>query len=838
MVPFPLQKHKKFGILGKLLISFLFLAIIPLLVLGYIAQKNLIRMGSAAMHRAEKMGLQNLRSAEQIGKEAIEDSVAELDRKSTEAIELRTYELAQRVADFLYARDKDTLVLTALEPDPQKYLQVYQSWQRDVITPGTRPLQPEARTSPPVVSENPENRQSWRHLSPYNFPRATIPLYKEISFVDLNGREKIKIAAGRISSQLTDISQSENTFCKAENYFIHLKNLKKGEIYVSRVIGAYVKGWLEQTADGLRVNPKSAYAGKENPAGRRFDGIIRWAAPVFEQSGRKIGYVTLALDHIHLMEFTDHVVPTEQRFTDLSDGASGNYAFMWDDQGKCISHARDFFICGYDPETGREVPGWLSEKTYNEYQQSGLSLEEFVKQLPPFRAFSLQKKGSPEQMQAGTIGLDGRILDTAPQCQGWHNGTEDGGSGSFLIYWSGLWKLTTYAAIPYYTGIYGKSKRGFGYVTIGANVDDFHKAAIATKQTIEAHIQEQGENIRAETNQTQRIINDSSRHTQWAIIIVVTLAALVVSGAAIYISLQITRPLKKLTAGALAMSQGMLDQTIDIESQDEVGQLAQSFNTMAAAISKVDHMKSEFVTIASHELRTPIQAMLLSISGLLEGYSGQIDTEAREDLELAREGIDRLMRLVNDLLDLSRIEAHKIELHRTLTSGREIADQALDEMKSLAAAHHHRLISRVSPDLPEVEVDRDRLVQVMINLVSNAIKYTPKGGDIIVTAEPQGDAVVFSVADNGYGIPAWAQEEIFKKFFQADSITSQKVGGTGLGLTISKGIVAEHGGTIHCLSPLPPDQFPDLPLGGERQGTLFAVYLPLQSAPGSNPNSL
>jgi len=125
-------------------------------------------------------------------------------------------------------------------------------------------------------------------------------------------------------------------------------------------------------------------------------------------------------------------------------------------------------------------------------------------------------------------------------------------------------------------------------------------------------------------------------------------------------------------------------------------------------------------------------------------------------------------------------------------------------------------------------VDEKRVVQVVINLLSNSIKYTPKGGKVILSAEKAGQEIIFSIADNGYGIPLWAHEKIFEKFFQADSIMSQEVGGSGLGLTISKGIVEEHGGTIHFESPIQQKLFPDLPLGGERKGTLFVVHLPIK----------
>ena len=355
------------------------------------------------------------------------------------------------------------------------------------------------------------------------------------------------------------MSRRENTFCKAEGYYSHLSSLKKGELYVSRVVGAYRKGWLYKSPEGIKVKPESAHAGKENPFGEKFEGIIRWATPVYE-NGKKTGYLTMALDHIHVMEFTDHVVPTEERFSELSDGGSGNYAFLWDDRDRCISHARDFFICGYDPETGQEVPGWMSQETYDEYQRSVLSLREFVARLPPFRDFNQNKRGSSEQMRSGEIGLDCRILDTAPQCEGWHRGTEDGGAGSFLILWSGLWKLTTYATVPYYTGAYGASKRGFGYVTIGANVDDFHEAANATRAGIQESIVRQEQDMRGANEMAGALIEERARKNRHVITLITVIAALCVLCASVLLGLHITRPLKRLTQGAVAISKGELNQ--------------------------------------------------------------------------------------------------------------------------------------------------------------------------------------------------------------------------------------------------------------------------------------
>lgn len=820
-------KIPKLKIFPRLVLSFLALSIIPLIILGYIANKDMEATGLESINITQRMGERNLQSAREIGKRAIDDSVRQLDEKSTESIEQRTMDLARSIADFLYERDKDILMLAAFKPDPAKYLEVYRSSSKDVIMPDPLPRNDRTKYTAPLSWENPENKESWKHRPPDIFTRVSKALYKEITYIDLNGREKIKIKNGEISDDLKDVSRIEETYCKVEGYFNHLKKLKKGEIYVSRVIGEYKKGWLYKTSKGIAVKADSAYAGKENLHGKPFDGIIRWVTPVY-QGKLKTGYLTLALDHVHLMEFTDHIVPTEERFSNISDAGSGNYAFLWDDQDQCISHPRDFFICGYDPQTGREVPGWISQKTYDEFKKSGLALEDFVSTLSSFNSFSQKKKGSQEQLKSGNISLDCRILDTAPQCQGWHRGTEDGGSGSFLILWSGLWKLTTYAAVPYYTGIYGASERGFGYVTIGANVDDFHKAANITKASIEASISEQGRDIRNTQNKSRDLIAQSNSKTRNLITIITIVSALAVICVSILFSHTITRPLKRLTDGAVAMSRGDFNQHIEVKSGDEIGQLANSFNEMASAVAEVDRMKSEFVTIASHELRTPIHAMMLGVSGILEGYSGEISEEVREDLEIVNEGITRLKTLVEGLLDLSRIEARRIELNITKESLVHIIDHAIEELKHIIEIHRHIINVNIPPDIPDLHVDAKRITQVVINLLSNSIKYTPDGGNIRIWAEKNTEEIIFSIADNGYGIPYWAHEKVFQEFFQADSIMSQKVGGSGLGLKISKGIIEEHRGRIYFESPISENRFFDFPLGDQRKGTVFTIHLPIE----------
>ena len=541
------------------------------------------------MQKTENMGTRNLQSARNIGSTAIKDVVSQLDKKSTEAIEIRTIELASSIANFLHERDKDILNLRVHPPSPQLYLDYINTNTRDVIFHSDNDSpQKKSLKEKPIVWKNSDNKTNWHHTPPNNYKKISKPLYMEITFVGINGMELIKVKNKKISHDLRDISDKKNTYCMAEEYFKHAVKLKRNELYVSKVIGEYVKGWLYKDNTGIKVRAESAYAGKENLKGKRFKGIIRWVVPVYARNVR-IGYLTMALDHTHIMEFTDHIIPTEERFSDISDAGSGNYAFLWDFENQNISHPRDFFICGYDPLTGNEVPGWLSQDTYNEYKKSGLSLNKFIERLPDFRNFTIKKKGSIEQLKSGEVSLDCRVLDQAPQCQGWSRGTEDGGSGSFLIFWSGLWKLTTYATVPYYTGQYGNTPRGFGYVTIGANVNDFHKAANITKAHIEASIKKQEQDISIVKSETKELIAKHFSKQQHQLKLLLIATALVVTIIAILLGLTLTNPLRRLMDGAKAIGNGDLDQNIKIKSKDEIGQLGQSFNAMARDIARTNN---------------------------------------------------------------------------------------------------------------------------------------------------------------------------------------------------------------------------------------------------------
>ncbi|MBP2018293.1 PAS domain S-box-containing protein [Symbiobacterium terraclitae] len=212
--------------------------------------------------------------------------------------------------------------------------------------------------------------------------------------------------------------------------------------------------------------------------------------------------------------------------------------------------------------------------------------------------------------------------------------------------------------------------------------------------------------------------------------------------------------------------------------------------------TELDRMKTEFIATVSHELRTPMTSIKGSLGLVLGGAAGDIPAEARDLLTIARNNTDRLIRLINDILDISRLEAGKMEIRPAPVRVDEAVRRAVQEMAGFARQRAIELKTDVPEGLPRVMADSDRLQQVLDNLLSNAVKFSPKGSEVLVRARAEEGVVRFDVIDHGPGIPPEQTTAIFDRFYQVDNAASRKTGGTGLGLAICRGIVEEHGGRI------------------------------------------
>jgi diguanylate cyclase (GGDEF)-like protein len=591
------------GLRFKLILLFVVIKVFPLVLLAVIAAKMADDLGQELGRSARQMGNTAEQALGATAGLAVSDSVRALDARAREDIERLTTDTANRLADFLYERDGDIRLAASLPIGEASYKAFMDSrsgliiengeWAYDEAGKVWLPKNPATPQGDSVGSSSlADNAHAFHYRAPDDFKRQRRPLYLEITFVDLNFRERIKVVrSSKVDPAKKNISRPENTFAHSERYAGELARLAPGQIYVSEVIGEYVRSKVvgtytpEAAAEaGEPFDPAaSAYAGKENPLGKRFAGLIRWATPV-TKDGRIVGYVTLALDHDHLMEFTNHLMPTTARYTGIPDASEGNYAFIWDHLGRNIVHPRHYFITGYNAKTGlAEVP-WLEEDLYDAWMQSGKSFEDFSKGVPVFHEQSLKKRNSAALAREGTIGLDCRYLNAAPQCTGWFELSKHGGSGSFVILWSGLWKLTTAAAIPYYTGQYASSPRGFGVVTIGANVDEFHAAANETEQSIGQQIQNTRQDLRVIEEKTQHSIADKLFRTSLSLSLSTAGMCVLVILLAIWLAFLITRRITAIIDGISRFRAGERDFRFNNARGDEMGALADCFDGMANSL--------------------------------------------------------------------------------------------------------------------------------------------------------------------------------------------------------------------------------------------------------------
>lgn len=238
------------------------------------------------------------------------------------------------------------------------------------------------------------------------------------------------------------------------------------------------------------------------------------------------------------------------------------------------------------------------------------------------------------------------------------------------------------------------------------------------------------------------------------------------------------------------------------EAQQETLAMNEALAAANAQLHELDRMKDTFLSMVTHELRTPLTV----ISGLTEmletGIYGALTAEQTEHIRQIAAQAERLRLLVNDLLDLSKLEAGMIELRRAPLTPHSLVTAVVEQLRAVAAPAGLRLRNQVARDLPLINCDGQRIEQVLANLITNAIKFTPPGGQITITADDQPDQLRFCVADTGAGIPPEALPRVFDKFFQVQSSTETGNKGTGLGLAIVKHLVELHGGAVSVESEM------------------------------------
>jgi signal transduction histidine kinase len=827
----------KLNIFTKFLLSLFLLTLVP------------VGLSSVTLFRS----LQNTSSqlAERIS--------AATDRQASENLESRARQIADDVAWFLGECENDLRLVAALPHTADILGAFYASRQGEIWQRGT----------PPAHKEG---------------VRKTIPRYALLELIDSSGRQRLVIRDGRLlpEGELRNVAEPAGTLYGSETYFRDTARLKRGAVYVSHLTGFHV---AKQEQLGSAADSENAHGGRE------YRGIVRFATPLFDARGRFDGIIVISLDHRHLMEFSQHEQPGRVGQTVFPSYKSGNYAFIFDDEGWIITHPNFWDIRGLYPD------GTL---------------------VPPYRAGS-----TPAEIAAGRtpFNLDhaGFIHPNYPVAA---QAVREGKSGYVdTTNVGGATKVMAYAPIRYRTGDY--SRHGvFGGVTIGFQTDLFHGPA----RTAAGIIHDQ--------------MHDHLRKSA----LFLTLTTLLALLAAWRISRGITRPLALLTQQARALATGSGSSRVEVVSRDELGELADDFNTMAAELetrnsrlmetlaaldrsrrevtdernlmegvvnsissailpfspggelisvntygrtilgegvangshyrelfaawpglverieatvagerpfgrapcvlekeggerfydvgifpigaameqgitvtirdeTEKERMREEMTRLdrfaslgklsagIAHEIRNPLTGITLLLDDLHD--RPDLDPESTEMMGKALGEIERMERLVNSLLSYAappRARFRQGDLNW-------IVEETLPFFRKVCRGEGVELKS--SPgEVPEFVFDGEKIRQVLLNLLRNALSATPRGGSITVATGVVGERAFLMVSDTGAGIEAGDRERIFDPFFTKSS------GGTGLGLSISQRIVEEHHGSIELSS-------------SGTGGAVFTVMLPL-----------
>ena len=466
--------RSNFGIFKKFLFAFLVVSLIPL----------------------SAFGIYTLIKINDVKNDIVNHTTLNIDQKTQETMELQAEVIANNVEKFLRARENDLNTLSNLQPTEKNYQRFSEFHNSEIwIRSGTK-LKPTEE-------------------------RKIIPLYKEVAFIDAGGNEVIKIMHNKISRNLRNVRIPKNTTYLNETYFDETAQLENGDIFVSHLTGFYVS-----KKEQLKNTNEIEFAVE----GKKYDGVIRFAKPVYINK-KFVGIVMIALDHQHLMEFTQHVLPNKKAYTVFPIYKSGNYAFMFDDEGWIITHPKLWDIRGVD-----SIGNWVSPFTQNSSDEDikngripfNLDKVGFIHKNYPFVAkqVRLQKSGSSIAKNVG-----------------------------------GVQKIMSYAPIFYDRGSY-KKYGIFGGITVGSNIELFHTQAnlIATE------------------------MNTAIRFFINNILLIILITFLFVVISSWMVSRNFTHPILKITDGAQKLAEGKLDNVVEINRNDEIGFLANTFNYMSVEL--------------------------------------------------------------------------------------------------------------------------------------------------------------------------------------------------------------------------------------------------------------
>ncbi len=467
----------RFGILKKFLFAFLLVSIVPLVVLSFFSRDKVM----------------------QVGRNAMESSRNALIKNAASLLEARARAIASQVELFLHNTNDDLRTLALFAPDADVYQNFSQLHHRKIWLRAGTPANPYQK-------------------------RIFYPLYREITFADANGIEQIRIVRDRIVPGHRDVSAPFISPFGQEDYFNQTRALPPERLYVSHLMGRHIR--KEQQLQGA-PDVERAVGGTE------FEGLIRFAMPLYRQAVFQ-GVVSIALDHRHLMEYTQHVQPTSSEEVVFPSYASGNYAFLFDDEGWIITHPKFWDIRGWDADSGALVNP-LSQAYNAKNLKAGLI---------PFNLFHVPFVHT-NYRHIGVEVLAGRPGVTRTSSVG------------------RVPRVLAYAPIRFSQGVYNKTGF-FGGVTLGAKIDTFHKVVDETSSQIAA----------------------TQHRTMKQFVLIIALAGIVVATLSILLARSFTRPIQILAGKVKEVKSGHYDVEVNITSQDELEVLGRDFQSMGRQLKK------------------------------------------------------------------------------------------------------------------------------------------------------------------------------------------------------------------------------------------------------------
>lgn len=311
------------------------------------------------------------------------------------------------------------------------------------------------------------------------------------------------------------------------------------------------------------------------------------------------------------------------------------------------------------------------------------------------------------------------------------------------------------------------------------------------------------------------MVTDLTESFQSAINEILLVATILAFITAVFVSTFVTRrivkPVQAMKVASQRIANGRYDERVQLIGEDELADLAQSFNQMAHTLAQTEERRRQLIGDVAHELRTPLS----SINGVMEGLQDGVLQPDAETFANVEQEVSRLQRLVRDLEALSKAEAGELALELMWVEPKDLVTTVDSRLSLQYEDKGVQLLTDLPDNLLQVNVDPARMTQVILNLLGNALQYTPAGGEVAVTAKMEASHLIIVVQDNGIGISGESLPHIFERFYRVDKSRSRAGGGSGIGLTISRHIVEAHNGRLTAASP------------GINQGSTFTITLPL-----------